>query len=89
MLIKQNFEKSFIFLVGCDSLNINYVDSFIVYQGSFDFSNDFFIIFPSSIFVEKFSYFLNLEGRLRKSFNLFLLFFLFSVIMKFFVLFFI
>jgi hypothetical protein len=87
--IKRDFEKSFLFLVGSDFLSFNFSSSYIVYQGSFDFANDFFIIFPTSIFVEKFSYFLNLEGRLRKSFNQLPLFFLFLVIMKFFVHFFI
>jgi hypothetical protein len=87
--VKRSFEESFIFLVGSDSLGFSFFKSYVVFQGSFDFNDDFFIIFPTSIFVEKFCYFLNLEGRLRKSFNLFLLFFQFLVILKYFVHFFI
>jgi hypothetical protein len=80
--------NSFVFLIGSD-LNLNFVNTFFVYQGSFNFSNDFFIIFPTSIFVEKFSYFLNLEGKIRKSYKQYHLFFQFLVILKYFALFFI
>jgi hypothetical protein len=63
--------NSFIFLLGIDSSLFTFRNSFVIYQGFFDFSetNNFFITFPTSIFIESNSIFLNLEGCLRKSYK--------------------
>ena len=69
ILKKKKIINSFIFFVGCDFLTFNFLNSFLVYLGSFDHFNfnKFFIILPSSIFVENFSFFMNLEGLFRKN----------------------
>lgn len=68
--ISNKIVKSFIYLLGTDSISLKLVDSLIVYQGFFDFTlvlNNVFLFLPVSSFVERVCFFINLEGRLRKS----------------------
>jgi len=64
---------SFLYFLGTDDLSNVFVDnnsgSFFVYQGSFFSYSSFFqsmhLLFPVSIYTERASSFLNVEGRLR------------------------
>ena len=72
-----NIENGFIYLIGIESLNFNFSNSFFVFQGSFDFFDfdNFFLVLPSSIFTESFNFFLNIEGRYVGLIKLLVLFF--------------
>lgn len=68
----KNIKKSFSFFCGVDDFIFNNnQDNFIVYQGSFRDSVLSFknanLIFPVSTFVERISYFINIEGRIRNT----------------------
>lgn len=64
---KKRKKFSFLYLLGTDNFKAFKAD-FVVFQGSF---NDFiipslvFLVFPVSIYIEKLSIYLNIEGRLR------------------------
>lgn len=60
-----------LYLIGTDFIKLNIINSLILYQGSFNTINllKIFLILPTSIFVEKVSIFINLEGRLRKTYK--------------------
>jgi hypothetical protein len=70
-LINNPFNNSVLFLLGVDSLNFNFKESFVVFQGSFQNAlkslKQTSLIFPVSIFVENVFTFLNLEGLVRKT----------------------
>lgn len=63
--------KSFCFFVGVDDFIFKSKDSFLVYQGSFRDTVLSFkkadLIFPVSTYVERISFFINLEGRIRNT----------------------
>ena len=69
--VNNTFSNSVLFLLGVDSLNFNFKESFVIFQGSFQNSlkslKQTFLIFPVSIFVENIFIFLNLEGLVRKT----------------------
>lgn len=64
-------------MVGIENLNFNFYNSLFVFQGSFDFFDfdNFFLVFPSSIFTESFNFFFNIEGRYVKLIKLLVHFF--------------
>ena len=65
----KKINDSLIFLIGTHLNRFRVKNSLILYQGSFDLDiyKQFFIILPVSIFVEKVSFYYNLEGRLRRT----------------------
>lgn len=66
---KDNKRFCFLYLLGTDNFNFNSNDDcFFIYQGSFMDSYlllNISLFFPVSIYVEKVSMYLNIEGRLR------------------------
>lgn len=63
-------DNSLIYLLGTDSISFDFTKSFLIYQGFFDISlflQNLFLFLPVSSFIEKSSFFFNLEGKLRKS----------------------
>lgn len=69
----NNVVDSFIFFLGTDDFVFDSlaVSNFLVYQGSFYSTTSFFsflnLVFPVSIYTERISSFLNIEGRLRRT----------------------
>jgi len=62
--------RSLVYLLNTDLLNFRFENSIVIYQGCFDFYSLFkgiFLYMPVSIYIERFNFFINLEGRLRKS----------------------
>lgn len=70
-LINNTCTNSVLYLLGVDSLNFNFKESFVIFQGSFQNAlkslKQTFLIFPVSIFVENVFTFINLEGLVRKT----------------------
>lgn len=62
-------KPSFFFLCGIDNFVVKHIDDFVVFQGSFqsNFFNFVNLVFPIYLYIERISFFLNLEGRFRKS----------------------
>lgn len=69
-IVFNKMSSSFIYLLGTDLISMDFSSSLIVYQGFFDltfFLKNVFLFLPVSSFVERVCFFINLEGRLRKS----------------------
>lgn len=69
-IINNNVNNSLIYLLGTDSLLLEFKDSFLIYQGFFDtvfFFKSVFLFLPVSSFIERTCLFFNIEGSLRKS----------------------
>lgn len=64
-------DNTVLYLLGIDSLNFIFKESFVIFQGSFQNAlkslKQTFLIFPVSIFVENIFTFFNLEGLVRKT----------------------
>ena len=70
--LNKVYNSEFLYLVNCDEVSINKRDDqFIVYQGSHGGENSTIadVILPSSSYTEKNGSFVNLEGRVQKSYK--------------------
>ena len=70
--LNKVYNSEFLYLVNCDEVSINKTDDqFIIYQGSHGGENATIadVILPSSSYTEKNGSFINLEGRVQKSYK--------------------
>jgi len=70
--LNKVYNSEFLYLVNCDEVSINKRDNqFIIYQGSHGGENSTIadVILPSSSYTEKNGSFINLEGRVQKSYK--------------------
>jgi len=70
--LNKVYNSEFLYLVNCDEVSINKRDDqFIIYQGSHGGENSTIadVILPSSSYTEKNGSFVNLEGRVQKSYK--------------------
>jgi NADH-quinone oxidoreductase chain G len=72
-LFERIISNAFLYLVGTDRVinNLIYSDlNFVVYQGSFQESSqllNFSLIFPVTVYTERLSTYLNIEGKIRRT----------------------
>jgi len=67
----ENDEFKFVYLLGCDNINFDKKDKFIVYQGSHGDKGAEIadVILPGAAYTEKNGMFINLEGKLQNAYK--------------------